>query len=288
MDNDRFSEYLALAALDRIGGANTRELADDLAREWNGAAYVRVDVADRSRASVAAVAGNADSILQRLVDTPAGERIRMKCGAADLRSVITDTLAVASSPVPAEPPPIDMILFCPRCGTQHVDTPETERHYRARLSNAMPAELAPRWMNPPHRSHLCHQCHAVWRPADVPTNGVARINTRGKEDLTWTNTVVAPAEPLQPEGEQMKIELGASPTTAGQERVAVYKQNGVEIIGPAPDIAESRTLTDAEVDQFLREHVDDPVDEAQLERVRRTFNEKLSTAALRTQEEEGK
>lgn len=37
---------------------------------------------------------DADSLLQRLVETPAGERIRMKCGAADLRSVITDLLSL--------------------------------------------------------------------------------------------------------------------------------------------------------------------------------------------------
>jgi hypothetical protein len=38
------------------------------------------------------------------------------------------------------------------------------------------------WDNPPHRSHLCHGCGHVWRPADVPTNGVATITTKGKAD----------------------------------------------------------------------------------------------------------
>lgn len=33
-----------------------------------------------------------EQILQALIETPAGERIRMKCGAADLRSVIADLL----------------------------------------------------------------------------------------------------------------------------------------------------------------------------------------------------
>jgi hypothetical protein len=38
------------------------------------------------------------------------------------------------------------------------------------------------WTNPPHRSHLCHVCDLIWRPADVPTVGVAAIATRGADD----------------------------------------------------------------------------------------------------------
>lgn len=59
-----------------------------------------------------------------------------------------------------------MVLHCPECGKQHVDKP------------------GPGWRNPPHRSHLCGHCLTIWRPADVPTNGVERITTRGAED-TW-------------------------------------------------------------------------------------------------------
>jgi hypothetical protein len=62
--------------------------------------------------------------------------------------------------------PIDMVLPCPECGTRHIDAPEPERG----------------WDNPPHRSHLCHECGCIWRPADVPTNGVAAVQTRGKHD----------------------------------------------------------------------------------------------------------
>lgn len=60
--------------------------------------------------------------------------------------------------------PIDMIIFCPKCGMQHVDAPSGS------------------WENPPHKSHLCHGCNWVWRHADVPTNGVAEIATTGKND----------------------------------------------------------------------------------------------------------
>lgn len=97
-----------------------------------------------------------------------------------------------------EQKPIDMILFCPRCGTQHVDSEQSETDFRHLMEawslNAEPQDHVPtRWTNPPHKSHLCHQCGAVWRPADVPTNGVAQIKTRGKRDNTWTNSVAVPA-----------------------------------------------------------------------------------------------
>lgn len=62
--------------------------------------------------------------------------------------------------------PIPMILHCPGCGEQHIDAPEPERG----------------WTNPPHRSHLCARCGFIWRPADVPTIGVAAIATKGEKD----------------------------------------------------------------------------------------------------------
>lgn len=66
--------------------------------------------------------------------------------------------------------PLPMVLHCPRCGTQHIDEPD----------------LANGWSNPPHRSHQCQKegCKTIWRPADVPTVGVASIETKGKAD-TW-------------------------------------------------------------------------------------------------------
>lgn len=73
----------------------------------------------------------------------------------------------------SQPPllvPIPMILICPSCSTLHVDEPD---------------ERTPGWTNPPHKSHLCHACGTIWRPADLPTVGVAAIETKGKAD-TWT------------------------------------------------------------------------------------------------------
>ncbi|MCI0393270.1 MAG: helix-turn-helix domain-containing protein [Acidobacteria bacterium] len=67
---------------------------------------------------------------------------------------------------------IDMILYCPNCHEQHIDAPD-------------PAQG---WTNPPHKSHQCHNCTDdagnpfVWRPADVHTNGVRQIKTRGMRD----------------------------------------------------------------------------------------------------------
>ena len=67
-----------------------------------------------------------------------------------------------------EPAPVPMILHCPTCGTQHIDLPDE------RIG----------WTNPPHKSHLCLACGCIWRPADVPTTGVEKIETVGKAD-TW-------------------------------------------------------------------------------------------------------
>ncbi len=69
-------------------------------------------------------------------------------------------LAMARDPVP-------MVLFCPRCGTRHIDQ----------------ADPANGWLNPPHRSHLCASCGNIWRPADIATVGVANIATRGRLDV---------------------------------------------------------------------------------------------------------
>jgi hypothetical protein len=74
--------------------------------------------------------------------------------------------------------PIDMMLFCPKCGLQHIDAPD---------------ERTPDWTNPPHRSHLCHGCGCIWRPADVPTNGVAAIQTRGSKDTVFYNSAAIAA-----------------------------------------------------------------------------------------------
>lgn len=74
--------------------------------------------------------------------------------------------------------PIDMVLHCPACGMQHLDTPNAT------------------WLNPPHRSHQCAYCAHTWRPADVPTCGVVAVKTAGKDDSplvteSWTFVPIA-------------------------------------------------------------------------------------------------
>ncbi|WP_196486212.1 hypothetical protein [Burkholderia cepacia] len=112
------------------------------------------------------------------------------CEHADYIREHNGVMELAPSASPAELPveaPIPVLLFCPRCGTQHIDAPETEP---GRLISSGPnagRAVPPRvtWDKPPHRSHLCHACGIIWRPADVATVGVAAIETHGKAD-TWT------------------------------------------------------------------------------------------------------
>lgn len=99
------------------------------------------------------------------------------------------------------PVTIDLVLFCPECHKQHIDAPDLEPckdgcQYAKDVQQAPehscaerclylePGSEAVRWTNPPHKSHLCHFCGIVWRPADYATNGVAQIKTRGESD-TW-------------------------------------------------------------------------------------------------------
>lgn len=77
----------------------------------------------------------------------------------------------------SQPAPIGMVLHCPKCGTQHIDMPEDCPDSPGRCECRRP-----HWKNPPHRSHLCHGCGHIWRPADVPTNGVAAVKTKGTAD----------------------------------------------------------------------------------------------------------
>lgn len=78
----------------------------------------------------------------------------------------TPAFPVYAAPISATAP-IPMILHCPQCHVQHIDEPD---------------ERTADWTNPPHRSHLCHGCGHIWRPADVPTEGVRAIQTKGSND----------------------------------------------------------------------------------------------------------
>lgn len=79
------------------------------------------------------------------------------------------------------PEPIDMVLHCPVCGAQHVDKAVPCDSAQCEQGCANPGDCIA-WPNLPHRSHLCRECGHIWRPADVPTNGVESIKTKGKKD----------------------------------------------------------------------------------------------------------
>ena len=88
--------------------------------------------------------------------------------------------------------PIDMVLFCPKCGMQHIDEAEDLRDdYAVGIGLASVSNGYKPWANPPHRSHLCQGCGHIWRPADVATNGVKATKTQGKAD----SPLAAPPHP---------------------------------------------------------------------------------------------
>lgn len=135
------------------------------------------------------------------------ERAAYQRGVADARALAKDT-------------PIDMVLYCPACGTQHIDAPDDV------------------WTNPPHRSHLCHnpKCGTVWRPADVPTNGVAHIFTKGKDDVWHGLTDAMPTRAVDfkvslPEGDTRKATVLWHSLTE-QAKVEL----GIKVEGIAPEV----------------------------------------------------
>jgi hypothetical protein len=88
-----------------------------------------------------------------------------------------------AGPITPEMPPIDMLLFCPNCGEQHIDEAKSDVCETCGRSEAeCVCSSFTAWLNPPHKSHYCGSCYHVWRPADVPTNGVAAIQTKGRRD----------------------------------------------------------------------------------------------------------
>lgn len=85
--------------------------------------------------------------------------------------------------------PIDMVLYCPKCGMQHIDAPEEPVFHDYCTTPEFPA-----WDNPPHKSHLCHGCGHVWRPSDHPTNGVERTASGKDADTRPVDLAAARAE----------------------------------------------------------------------------------------------
>jgi len=125
-----------------------------------------------------------------------------------------------------EAAPIDMILFCPECGEQHVDE---EEHVLAWTGGSVPEPSHDEvvWDNPPHRSHLCHNCGCIWRPADVATNGVAKIGTVGSAD-TWS-AILAPAAAAQPSVRSQAVEECAKVAEAFRDPNDMDTEEGLRL-----------------------------------------------------------
>lgn len=85
--------------------------------------------------------------------------------------------------------PVPAILHCPKCGLQHIDRPETDAEYAARLHESAWWELGgvqpERWNNPPHASHKCAGCKWVWRPMPCASNGVVNHGSAGELDQPY-------------------------------------------------------------------------------------------------------
>lgn len=84
--------------------------------------------------------------------------------------------------------PVPMLLWCPRCGAQHIDQEETEEEYANRPEFKDRPDLfgkVERWTNPPHKSHKCQICNTIWRPAEVFTIGVTGDKIKPGKDDTW-------------------------------------------------------------------------------------------------------
>jgi hypothetical protein len=178
IESDDFDYDASLRLTGNFGGAaNRKAYAEQIAAQLNAAApsaavqpgYTHADVADAHRKGYELGLAQKDR-----------------------------ALAPAAAGMPQ---PVDMVLFCPKCGMQHIDTPMTDAQYTERLHESSWWELGgdkpERWTNPPHRSHLCHGCGHIWRPADVATNGVAAVKTKGSKDSPLATPATAASEVAQ-------------------------------------------------------------------------------------------
>jgi hypothetical protein len=79
--------------------------------------------------------------------------------------------------------PIDMVLLCPKCHRKHIDKPDPLSckncgrliSSHGKEENILPCDTPEPWINGPHKKHRCLDCGHVWKPANVPTNGVAKL-----------------------------------------------------------------------------------------------------------------
>lgn len=193
---------MALTDIDIAGLAN-----ECFFRVEHGVQLDRIKFARAIEAIVAAPLLARIAELERALDDLGVTPAEAHAGAK--RSMEKDArIAALTAQVEQAAQPIDMVLHCPACGMQHVDAPDevpgqpilksaptTEHPHKMVQVGTYTAQGE--WTNPPHKSHLCRPedggCGHIWRPADVPTNGVAAIKTKGKADSP-ADEVKRPAE----------------------------------------------------------------------------------------------
>jgi hypothetical protein len=126
------------------------------------------------------------------------------------------------------PQPVDMVLFCPKCGMQHIDAPESHRV----MVEGVHVDDAVLWDNPPHRSHLCHGCGHIWRPADVATNGVAAVKTKGSKDSPLA-TPPTPASEVAQDAARVTVSIDTLwKAWSALEALWGHTKNNYQIAGP--------------------------------------------------------
>lgn len=92
--------------------------------------------------------------------------------------------------------PLDIVVFCPKCGVQHIDAPEPDKCETCGMSDDHGGadHTFKAWLNPPHKTHRCHNCNHKFRPANVPTNGVATLPGLTKVNSQTPNVPGIPAD----------------------------------------------------------------------------------------------
>jgi hypothetical protein len=186
-----------------------RQAARDLDDAWLGDAELSLDCA------LPAYLREAASVLLSLGGLGKGN-ISSVAESAASRFALT----ASETPCQSDVQPIDMILFCPACGVQHIDE----------VRNGV-------WENPPHRSHLCYGCGHIWRHADVPTNGVAAIKTVGKAD----------SPPVSRSSE-------AQPVSPSDEGASAGTKANAHLIAAAPDMFAVLSLAAAQFRKYADLH----------------------------------
>ncbi len=138
------------------------------------------------------IAGVLRSIAAWMIGEKKGDHCNLKRGDAANDLLSAAALLLAPQPPITKDAPIDMVLYCPKCGMQHVDADESQELSIGGTLESGTVRIG--WDNPPHRSHLCHGCGHVWRPSDHPTNGVARTVSGKDADTQPSKDAPVPAQ----------------------------------------------------------------------------------------------